>query len=191
MVGNTPNFTKIDILRCFLRFNRNLSRHELSKELELGEGTIRTILNILKSKKLLQSTKHGHSLSKKGFDTLNRIYENISLPRSITAEHIYNSFKKVGIHIRNALNLKEVYKLRDIAVKNGAEGALILKFYNELYVPESRNGNSYKELERYFDFKNDDVLVVAFANDNRTAENSALAVAIEMSGALKNFISQY
>ncbi|MBI2656169.1 hypothetical protein HYX03_00330, partial [Candidatus Woesearchaeota archaeon] len=52
MVGNIQNFTKLDILRCFLRFNKNTGRQELSRKLELGEGTVRTILNTLKSKKL-------------------------------------------------------------------------------------------------------------------------------------------
>ena len=61
MVGNIPNFTKIDLLRCFVRLNKNIGRKELSKELGLGEGTVRTILNILKSKKLLDSTKKGIS----------------------------------------------------------------------------------------------------------------------------------
>ena len=69
MVGNIPNFTKIDALRCFLRFNKNIGRQDLAKDLELGEGTVRTILEILKAKKLLDSTKRGHFLSKKGAET--------------------------------------------------------------------------------------------------------------------------
>ena len=77
MVGNIPNFTKIDILRCFLRLNKNISRQELAIELELGEGTIRTILNILKSDKFLESTKKGHFLSKKGIEALEQINEII------------------------------------------------------------------------------------------------------------------
>ena len=53
MVGNIPNFTKMDILRCFLRFNKNIGRKDIARELELEEGTVRTILKILKSKRLL------------------------------------------------------------------------------------------------------------------------------------------
>ena len=83
MVGNTPNFSKIDILRCFLMFDKNIGRQELSRELEMGEGTVRTILDILKSKKLLDSTKRGHFLSKKGSEILSQIYERISMPKSI------------------------------------------------------------------------------------------------------------
>ena len=74
MVGNIPNFTKIDVLRCFLRLKKNTGRQELARDIGLGEGTIRTILNILKSKQLLDSTKKGHFLSKKGTDVLNQIF---------------------------------------------------------------------------------------------------------------------
>lgn len=191
MVGNIPNFTKTDILRCFLRFNKNLGRQELARELELGEGTIRTILNILKSKKLLDSTKKGHFLSNKGKEILNQINDCISMPRNITAQDIYPNSKKIGVLVRDIINLKELYKLRDIAVKNKADGAIILKFENTLYAPESDYGQNYEELEKYFDFKNNDVLVIAFANSSKDAENGALAIAIELNNALKKFINDF
>ena len=50
MVGNTPNFSKYDVLRCFLRLEKEIGRQELAKELSLGEGTIRSILDILKKR---------------------------------------------------------------------------------------------------------------------------------------------
>lgn len=191
MVGNIPNFTKIDILRCFLRFNKNIGRQELARELELGEGTVRTILNTLKSKNLLDSTKKGHFLSKKGHDTLNQVYKMISLPKNITIQNIYPNFKKIGVLIKNISKVKELYKLRDIAVKNGADGALILRFENRLYAPESDYKQDYTELEKYFNFDNNDLLVIAFSNEKRNAEIGALAVVIELSSLLKKFIREF
>jgi len=189
MVGNTPNFTKIDILRCFLRFNKNIGRQELARDLELGEGTVRTILEILKSNNLLDSTKKGHFLSRKGSEALNEIYEIISVPKDMAIKNIYPDFKKIGILIRDISNLKGMYKLRDIAVKNGADGAIILKFDGRLYAPESDYEQDYSDMGQYFDFKNDDLLVVAFSNEKRKAENGALAIAVELSNSLKKFIS--
>ncbi|MDP3765890.1 MAG: DUF4443 domain-containing protein [Nanoarchaeota archaeon] len=191
MVGNIPNFTKIDILRCFLRFQKNIGRQDLARELELGEGTVRTILEILKSKKLLDSTKKGHFLSKRGDELLRQIYEILSMPRNVAIQSIYPNLKKIGVVVRNTSNLKELYKLRDIAVKNGADGALILKFENRLYAPESDYEQDYKELEKNFNFKNGDVLIVAFSNENRYAENGTLAIAIELNTHLKKFISEF
>lgn len=191
MVGNIPNFTKVDILRCFLKCNKNISRKELAKELELGEGTVRTILEILKSKKFLDSTKKGHFLSKRGNELLNEFHECVSMPKNVTLQNLYIESKKCAVIVRNVPHLKQLYKLRDIAVKNVAEGAIILKFEDKLYAPESNYKQDYKELEKYFEFKNNDVLIIAFANEKRNAENGALAIAVELNSTLKKFISEF
>lgn len=186
-----PNFTKIDILRCFLKFSKNTGRQELARELELGEGTVRTILKSLKSKKLLEQTKKGHFLSKNGSEALNQIYGDISAPKTIAGNSLYPNYKKVGIVVRDVYNLKELYKLRDIAVKNGADGAIILKFEGRLYAPEYNYEQDYKELERNFDLKNGDVLIIAFSDEKRKAEDGALAIAVELRNDLKKFISEF
>ena len=191
MVGNIPNFTKIDVLRCFLRFNKDMGRQELARELEIGEGTVRTILETLKSKKFLDSTKKGHFLSKKGYRILRQIYGSISMPKYLTMENIYPGSKKIGVLVRDAPNLKELYKLRDIAVKNGADGAIILKFDKKLYAPESDNEGNYIGLEKSFNFKANDILIIAFSNKNKDAENGALAIAIELNDKLKKFVKNF
>lgn len=191
MAGNSKNFTKIDVLRCFLRFDKNVSRHDLSKELGLGEGTVRTILDILKSKKLIRSTKIGHFLSKKGTNTLSQLYEIISLPKQISLKNIYPEYSKIGISVKNAVGLRQLYKLRDLAVKNGAEGALILKFDGRLYAPESAYEQNFDDIKKYFNLKEDDVVLVAFSNNKRSAENGALAIAAELNPFLKKFINKF
>ena len=191
MVGNTPNYNKYDILRCFLRLNKNIGRQELSKELGLGEGTVRTILEMLKSKKLLDSTKKGHFLSDKGIAELNKISRDITGPTIINAKAVYPEFRKAAILLRKFNQFKESYKLRDIAVKNDAEGALILKFENSLYAPESEYKGNFEEFEKYFDFENGNILIVAFANNAKDAETGAIAAAAELNDALKKFIENF
>lgn len=191
MVGNIPNFAKTDILRCFLRFGRNAGRKDIAREMELGEGTIRTILKILKAKKLLGSTKKGHFLSKSGAEALSQISAWISMPKKVAMQNLYPDLKKIGILVRNAPNLKEVYKLRDIAVKHGADGAIILKFDGRLRAPESEFEQEFKELEKDFDLKGNDALVISFSGRSKDAENGALAIAVELNESLKKFINQF
>ncbi|MBI2657770.1 hypothetical protein HYX08_03695 [Candidatus Woesearchaeota archaeon] len=188
MVGNIPNFTKIDVLRCFLRLNKNIGRQELARSLELGEGTSRTMLEILKSKKLLDSAKKGHFLSKKGSDELAKLQSCISMPKRISLNSIYPGLKKVGVVIRGASGLGKLYRLRDIAVKNGAEGAIILKFEEKLYAPESDYMQDYRELELLFDLRKNDTVAIAFSGSGKNAETGALAIAMELSDVLKKFV---
>ncbi|MBI1934986.1 hypothetical protein HYS31_00960 [Candidatus Woesearchaeota archaeon] len=190
MVGNIPNFTKIDVLRCFLRLEKNMGRQELARELELGEGTVRTILEELKSKNLLDSTKKGHFLSRKGQDALKKMLDAISHPKLLEAENLYPEYRKIGVLVKKASNIQGLYKLRDIAVRNGADGAIILKFDGRLYAPESDFEQDYKEIEGQFDFKDNDTLIIAFSNARRQAENGALSIAIELSSELKSFINE-
>ncbi|MBI2124584.1 DUF4443 domain-containing protein [Candidatus Pacearchaeota archaeon] len=188
MVGNIPNYTKIDVMRCFFRLNKKISRQELARELEMGEGTIRTILDLLKSRKLLASSKRGHLLSKKGMYALDEILRSISMPTPITTKRLYPQYKKIGVIVKNAPAFRKAYKLRDIAVKNDADGAVILKFQNRLYAPQAGAGQDFEELEKQFEFENGDALVIGFSDNKRNAENGALAIAIELSNALKKFI---
>ena len=191
MVGNTSNFSKIDILRCFLKFSKNAGRQGLAKELELGEGTVRTILNSLKSLGLLDSTKRGHSLSDKGNKALEEIFKNVSNVKDASLKSMYPDAKKVAVLIRNAPSVKGLHKLRDIAVKNGADGALILKFNGKIYAPESSYEQDFKELEKLFDLKNKDAIVVAFSYDRKSAENGALSIAVELKDSLRKFIDKF
>ena len=151
---------------------------------------MRTILELLKSKRLLDSNKKGHFLSKKGVEVLSQINSFVKATKNIASKSLYPDSKKVGMQLRGTPSLKETYRLRDAAVKNGADGALILKFDSRLYAPESGYEQDYKELEKLFDFEKNDVLVISFSPERRKAENGALAIAADLILVLKKFISE-
>jgi predicted transcriptional regulator len=186
MVGNLSNFTKIDILRCLLRIQKPVSRSFLSESLDLGEGTIRAILNILKETDLLESNKQGHHLSAKGNNIINRIKNSIDIKEAQI--NIFPDKKKIAIHLRNIKEIKSPVMLRDAAVKNGADGALILKFTNKLEVIDSDYEQDLKELEDIFQLNKDDLIILAYADSYKLAEHGALAVAVELNNELKNIV---
>ena len=186
MVGNNPNFSKLDVIRCFLFIQKKISRSNLVKELSLGEGTVRTILNILKKNKLIDSTKEGHSCTKKGKEVLKKINESIGELKKISLR-IYPKTKKASLLIRDNKKKIENYILRDIAVKNGADGALILEYKNRLSLPEFKSIEDFKEIENIYSLKNNDIVVVSFASDYRIAQNGCLAIALELDNSLGKF----
>ncbi len=179
MVGNIPNYTKIDVLRCFLAIDENISRKGLVKKLGLGEGTVRSVLDILKKKKNIISTRQGHSLTNKGKTLLKKINNLIEI-KKIDSDAIYPKQKKIGILIKGRKKGKIDYRLRDIAVKNKAEGAVIFVFEKRLYLPNVDYTSRFSDLEKEFNFKKGNLLIISFATNYKDAESGALAIAINI-----------
>ncbi|MBU1205153.1 MAG: DUF4443 domain-containing protein [Nanoarchaeota archaeon] len=194
MVGNIPGYVKTDIIRAFLLMKENISRNELVTKLALGEGTVRTILDILKDKNLIYSTKRGHSLTEKGSLFFKKIEKSIVVKR-LMLEDFYPELEKAVVLLKKAdKNIKISFEQRDIAVKQGADGAVILKFDKELYIPDAdinfkeNYKKAYDKILKCFDFKKGDILIICFAGSSGNAENGALAVALSMSKELNDLI---
>ena len=190
MVGNLSNFTRIDILRCLLKIDQPLSRSQLSKILDLGEGTIRAILDILKKNKLLESNKQGHYLSAKGNSIVEKILSNINI-KKIDLTELPKNKKKTALHMKNPKKTEKSYVLRDEAVKNGADGALILIFDKKLRLYDSDFEADFNEVEKKFDLGKNDLVIITYADSYKLAERGALAVAISLNSGLKNIMQNF
>jgi len=197
MVGNIPGYVKTDIIRAFLLIKENISRNELVSKLALGEGTVRTILDILKDKDLICSTKQGHSLTEKGNLFLKKTEKSIAIKKLILEDFYPGLEKAIVLSNKTDKNIKISFEQRDIAVKQGADGAVILKFDKELYIPNADINfkesykKAYDEILKCFDFKKGDILIICFADSLRNAENGALEIALSMSKELNNLIKRF
>lgn len=173
MPGNKANFNEMDILRVFIAIDKTTGRRELAKELYLGEGTLRNILDILKDKRLVNAAKKGHIYSAKGKRLLSALNKKIEFPKRVFLKK-FEKYKSIGIKIKNLKNYAPSYQERDSAVKNGADGALIFKDKFELF------GNKFSEMEKYFKIEKNSAVVVCYSNDYRISENACLAIAKEL-----------
>ena len=190
MVGNLSNFTKVDILRCLLKIDKPLSRSQLSNLLNLGEGTIRSILNILQKKGFLASNNQGHYLSSKGENIVKKIKGSISM-KEIALNSLFPDKKKIALHIKNPKKIEKSYVLRDEALKNGADGALILRFDKKLMLYDSDYKENLDEVENKFDLSKNDLVIVDYADSYKLAEHGALAAAANLNTDLKNIMQEF
>src|SRR3989344_31172 len=188
MVNNIANYTKHDIARVFLNLEDKKGRKDLSKKLEIGEGTLRTILDILKQKKLIESRQQGHQFSKKGEKLCRNILKIIDVPKA-TSTSFYPGKKQVGVLLKNKKDIKVGIEKRDAAIRLGADGAIILKYNQKLYLPEfDYKSDDFKKLEEQFVLKNNNILIITFSDTLRFAEISAIACAAEINKDLKELI---
>ncbi len=193
MVGNIPNYNKFDVLRVFLLIEVGSSRAEMTNKLSLGEGTVRTILNSLKKKGLITSSKQGHELTKKGLELKKGVYKEVGELKSLELKELNLLSKKGAVVKRFNTKMKNI-DLRDIAIKNNADGALILRYDKELRLPNSEVDfskdfrKSYEEIIRTFDVKPHNVVVVVFAKSQNQATNALLAIIVEMNTKIKGIL---
>ncbi len=180
MVGNTPNYTKLDVLRCFLQLDAKVSRQQLAKRLELGEGTIRSILDILKAKGLIVANNQGHVLGSKGIEVIKGLKQLMDI-REVNLK-LYPKLKIVAIALKTTTKITIGH--RDLAVKAGAEGAIIT------YIKDGKLEQYDKSLHQDFEMLekqialHNGVLIIAFSTMLRSSENAGLSVALDMSKEL-------
>lgn len=177
-----------------------ISRAQLSCELGKGEGTARSVLNILKRKGLIRSSKLGHCLSRAGFKYILSAGFAIK-PVKLEMLKDYVAYASVC----NLPNLKLSLQHRDVAVMNGALGALMFCTGNG---SKSRNSSSnigasklemphepdfaknypkdYKALSELFAYKSGDKLIIAFAQSKSKCIRASIATLMQLSKSAKN-----
>jgi hypothetical protein len=113
----------------------HVSRVLLSKELELGDGAIKTLIKHLKMHSMIQTTNVGTKMTQKGNEILSELLSSlpaeISIPRCSIALGRYNYvilLKQFGFAIKSGI------EQRDAAIKIGAKGATTLLFKGNKFV---------------------------------------------------------
>jgi predicted transcriptional regulator len=133
--GQTPEFTKTHVLLALLTINRGkIGRKHLSRELELGEGTVRNLINRLQDEELILTTRQGASLTEKGEKFLLDISSNIK-GTQIDETRITVGEYNYAVIIRNkARKVRFGVEQRDQALISGAKGATTIKYKKGEYI---------------------------------------------------------
>ena len=140
-----------DIAHVFKAFqlienNGYISRDLLCQELNLGEGSIKTLIKHLKMQDLIETSRIGTKMSVKG----NRIFSHIlsSVPRECVLPKCSVALGKYNYAVllkQLSFAVKSGIEQRDAAIKMGALGATTLFYMNEKFVIP---GTRYDALRR-------------------------------------------
>ena len=136
------SFVSFDMVHVFktlqlIEVYGHVSREMLCDELELGEGTTRTLMKHLKMQNLIESTNAGTKMSKKGNALFNEFLSSIPCELSLSkcsitlGQHNYAVLvKQIGSIVKSGI------EQRDVAIKMGASGATTLLFMdNKFFIP--------------------------------------------------------
>lgn len=187
-----PKFDEIDILRVFLKVNKFPGRKQLAAELDIGEGSLRSILDILKKKRLLESNYQGHKLSKTGEKKFNEIKEYLSFKENVSLDFCTGK-SALTCKLTNVKEIKSIISLRDLAVRQGADGALILKFDgNRLCFPDFEyNNKDIMHFAQEFNLKKGDLIILVWSDKDNITERAMLIIGGLLNTLIRGFLEEF
>lgn len=206
-----PTFDIVHIILALIIFAKNpdgIGRYKLKKNLLIGSGTARSLVNKLKEKtnfiKLAEDNKRkGHILTEKGLEFLKKVKKKIPIleegdPKFL--EEIIIEKEKYMIYfclVKNAAEqLNSGIEQRDAAIKVNGSGATCLVFNgSELIFPASSASQNNEELklskrvQKYFktkitdhnaELEKEDIVIIGFGKDSETARLATLNSALTL-----------
>jgi len=119
----------------------HISRDILSKELGLGDGSIRTLMRHLQMNNMIKATNAGTTMTNRGEALLSELLLSIPAEMSLPKCSIsLGKFNYVVLLKRHSHAIKSGIEQRDAAIKIGAKGATTLLFkQNKFMMPSNTN----------------------------------------------------
>lgn len=187
--GPIPKFTDYHLWKALMSLDesRPLGRKKLSITLNIGEGSTRTVLDILSEQEFISIDKNGVILTDKGADARDMVYMEVSpiTTKSLTINDYDCAVRVPHVAKKVSFGCEE----RDAAIKSGASGATTLVYSNgSLIFPGSDypvDVNMEIALGEKFRMRNDDVIIIGTADSPENAEKGAVTAALHLIGGLR------
>lgn len=189
--GPSTTFTIFHVFYALeLMAQKPLGRNKLAEKLNVGDGAVRTIISRLREAGLIETSKEGCNLTKKGSETWRQFEEifpkRIEIPKSELAESEFNFaflVKKSGQKVKSGIDQ------RDAAIIAGARKALVIVFKNGHLCIESVSDCIEKQYPEAASLilkelmpQDDDVIIIAGADSALKAKRGAFAASWSLIG---------
>jgi hypothetical protein len=182
--GPSTTFTIFHIFYALeLLSHKPLGRNKLAEKLEVGDGAVRTIISRLREAGLIETSKEGCNLTKKGTGTWMQFEEifpqRVELP---TSELTTSPFNYAFLVRNSRQKVESGINQRDAAIIAGARQALVMVFKNGHLCIESVSENvagqypkAAAQILKALTPQENDVVIVAGADSALKAKRGAFA----------------
>jgi predicted transcriptional regulator len=188
--GRAPSFNEAQVIKALeiICAYGTVGRIKLSKELELGEGTTRTLLKHLKKEGLIEGSRYGIMFSEYGKQLFSKLRSKISEGIEVPNSHLTVGPFNMAVLVRNvAHGVRRGVEQRDAAIRVGALGATTLIFSrSKLGMPSSEECvfrsilDIHDMLVSKLNPKENDVIVIGSGENKTSAEIGAKMAALEL-----------
>jgi hypothetical protein len=165
----------------------HISRETLCKELNLGGGSIKTLVKHLKMKHMIQTSNAGTKMSDKGKDLFEELLSSVPTECGIPKCSIaLGKFNYAVLLKQLSFAIKSGIEQRDAAIKMGGIGATTLLFRNGKFMMPTANYDSLRKepgihsllIEKLRPEDGDVIIIGSDDKDGRIAELAAKNAAL-------------
>jgi predicted transcriptional regulator len=184
--GRHPSYSAVHVYKALelMKNESGIGRKQLSNELMMGEGTIRTMIRRMKENDLIISSMKGMNLSSRGLEALKELENRIST-REFPSSPITIAQNNYSVLVKGASNrIRQGVEQRDAALIAGAKGATTLTYDGEKL---SMPGSKLDMEDEIIDFlirnlkpEKGDVIIIGSSNNPIDAEIGAKAAALKL-----------
>lgn len=187
--GPSASFSVLHVLKALeIMSEKAVGRSRLAADLNVGEGTVRTLINRLKDAGLIVISEVGCALTKDGLDLWKEIKSVFEKKNEIGKNELTISEYNVAVLVKNrGHKVKSGVEQRDAAVMAGAKGATtILSKKRCLVIPSVSNDvakdfpNAADQMFSLLQPEENDVVIIGSADTLIKAEYGALAAALTL-----------
>lgn len=185
--GPAPSFQVFHVIKILeLVADSSVGRGLLSKELAIGEGATRTLIERLKEENLISVSKAGCTLTQRGRELWKEIKEIFPAKTKLEKSRLALAACNVAILVKGKTNrIKMGMEQRDAAFLAGAKGAttLVMKRGKLMMPGESKDieakadPDTYRKIIDSLKPRECDVIVIGSAATYAEAEYGAIAAA--------------
>lgn len=189
--GPSTSFTIFHIFYALeLLAQKPLGRNKLAEKLKVGDGAVRTIISRLRDADLIETSKEGCYLTKKGMEIWRQFEEIFPKRIGISRSELSTSEFNFAFLVKNvAEKVTSGIDQRDAAIIAGARKALVIVFKNGHLRIESVSESVEKEypkaasqiLKELMPQEND-VIIIAGAETELKAKRGAFAASWSLIG---------
>jgi predicted transcriptional regulator len=184
--GPSTTFSMFHIFYALeLMAQKPIGRNKLAKELGVGEGAIRTIINRLKEAQLISTAKEGCRLTPKGREIWQKFEELFPQRAEVEKTELTHGDYNFAFLIKNSgQKIKSGIEQRDAAIMGGAQRAIaIVSKQGHLSIDAISNSvekefpDAAKKILKNLTPQDNDVIIIAGADSAIRAKRGAFSAA--------------
>ncbi|NND85802.1 MAG: DUF4443 domain-containing protein [Nitrosopumilus sp.] len=158
-----------------------VSRATFSKEIQMGEGAVKTLISHLKETNIIESNKSGSFLTYKGKKIANQFQKTIPKECSVKQCKLIPGKNNHAILLKNyGPSIKSGLEQRDYAIMYGALGCITILYNGSQFIFPGEEKDCFandqktrNDLLKKLQPEKGDVVIVTSSNDSFIAEISA------------------